>query len=256
MTQFERFSLSHEDSRFTSLDNGRNIAMVAIFGPAIAGEANALSMEQDVSELDAMVGAVHSALSSTLLREFPDATQRNGLEHALKEFDDGFGMRGGFPTPTSWHDGRDSLQVKIDAIREGRAKHREAMAKSRYTVTLGQAVETFLPYMDTFDKQTEEMFREVFPHFLSQAFQSVWGSLLDQDTHVQHFSGLMDYLFMATEYGNPREVPEIDEHGYLNLGFVMTEADVRRMFAEPIARAFHKNTTENGEVKRKYLSGV
>ena len=234
----------------------RNIAMVAIFGPAIAGEANALTREEALPELDATIEAVHSALSSILLREFPQASERHGLENAIKEFDDGYGMRGGFPTPTSWtYDGRDSYQVKSDAIRDGRAKHRGDMADSRYTVTLGQAVKTFLPYMDTFDEQTKKIFKEVFPHSLSRAFQGVWHALLEQDTHVEHFSGIMDYLFIGPEYGNPREVPEIGDSDCYNLGFIMTEADVRRMFAEPIARAFQQNITENGEIKAKYLPG-
>lgn len=249
MTDLEHFKLSPEDPKFT--ENQRNIAMVAIFGPAIAGEAAIQSDENNNGE-KAPVEAVHSAISSILMREFPEAVEKRGLDKAIEEFGDGYGMRGGFPTPTSWtYDGRDYYQVKADAIAEGRANHRKAMLESRYTVTLGQAVRTLMPYMEAFDSKTEQMFHEKFPHFLSRAFQGVWHMLLEQDTHVEHFSGVMDWQYQGLNKPY-RELPEpgSDRYSdYLNQNFVMTEADVRRIFSEPIAKAFQNNIDENGNLK-------
>lgn len=251
MKNLEQFQLSTEDPRFGSEENARKIAAVALFGPAIASEVDGLLREEgELNEREATVNAVHSAVSSLLIREFPDTLERRGLDHALEEFDDGYGMRGGFPTPTSWnYDGRGYYQVMADAVAEGRARHREAMVNSRYTVTLGQAMGTILPFIDAFDDKTKEMFTENFPHYLERAFGNIWGALLDQDSHVEHFSGIMDYIHCAHEHGRARTVPEAVEHDCFNLNFVMTEADVRRMISKPIADAFDNNMTRNGTLR-------
>lgn len=256
MTSLEQFQLSTEDPRFGSEKNARAIATVALFGPAITGEVGTyLREEVELNEQEATVAAVHSAVSSLLIREFPDALERRGLGHALEEFDDGYGMRDGFPTPTSWmYDGRSYYKVKADAIAEGRARHREAMVNSKYTVTLGQAMGTMLPFIDAFDDKTKEIFTENFPHYLKRAFGNIWDTLVKQDSHVEHFSGIMSYIHYAHEHGRPRAVPEPDEHDCFNLNFVMTEADVRRMISEPIANAFSTNMTENGCLKPEVLT--
>lgn len=252
MTNLEQFNLSPEDPKFT--ESQRNIAMVAIFGPAIAGEAIAQregGREDDHTPID----AVHSAISSILMREFPKAVDKQGLEKAIEEFDNGYGMQGGFPTPTSWtYDGRDYYQVMHDAVAEGRAHHRDSMLKSRYTVTLGQTVRALLPYIEGFDNRTEQMLDARFPHSLSRAFQGVWHMLLEQDTHVEHFSRIMDRLYQGLDepYGELPEPGEDSYSDYLNQGYVMTEADVRRIFSEPIANAYQKNISKNGILKSDF----
>ena len=251
MAVFEQFHLVPDITNGISANTIRMKAMVGVFGPAITSEAEALARDNaELTELEVATSAVHSAVSSILLREFPDATERRGIDHALEEFDDGYGMRGGFPTPRSWrYDGRDYWQVKADAVTQGRVHHREAMANSRYTVTLGQVVGTLLPYMDAVDEQTKTMFDANFPHSLERAFGNVWTMLLKQDSHVEHFSGVMDYIFLAADNGRSRAIPEVKEHDCFNLNFVMTEADVRRIISEPITRAFDTNMTTNGTLK-------
>jgi len=259
MADFEQFQLAPEGIKYASDANVRTIAMVAMFGPAILGDAQGLVREAarhnvEITPLDASIAAVHSAVSSILLREFPQATERRGIDHALEEFDDGYGMRGGFPTPTSWtYDGRDYYRVRADAIAEGRAHHREAMVNSRYTVTLGQVVGTLLPYMDAVDEQTKTMFEEKFPNYLERAFGNVWNMLHEQTSHVEHFDGIMEYIHLAADHGRSRTVPDLKGGDSYKLNFVMTEADVQRIFSEPIARAFHANMTENGNLKSESL---
>lgn len=250
----ERFDLSPEDPKFS--ERPRNIAMVAIFGPAITGEVT-MRNEGDAEDEQAPIEAVHSAISSILMRKFPESVEKRGLEKAIKEFDNGYGMRGGFPAPTSWiYDGRDPSQVKADAIAEGQAAHREAMAHSRYTITLGQVVRALMPYIEAFDSTTKEMFDREFPYSLSRAFQSVWRMLGKQDTHVEHFSDIMDWQYQGPD--EPYlELPEPGEDhisDYLNQNFVMTEADVRRIFSEPIANAFQDNITTNGKLKTEAVN--
>lgn len=253
MADFEHFYLEREPLSGISAKTIRTMAMVTMFGPAITSEAQTLRRDKpEMTELEITASAVHSAVSSILLRRFPQATERRGIDHALDEFDDGYGMRDGFPVPNVYS-GKTYYQHRADTIHAAWKVHRQNMVDSRYTVTLGQAVGTLLPYIDAVDEQTKTMFTANFPNYLTRAFGNVWSMLLEQDTHWEHFSGVMDYIHLASDYGRSRTIPEASEGDCFNLNYVMTEADVRRVISEPIARAFVANMKENGTLKNGSL---
>lgn len=218
--------------------------MVAIFGPAITGEADMRCEEEGIAAEQALSGAIHSAISAILMREFPEATEKRGLDEAVADFEGGYGMRYGYPS-------RYDYENKDDAVTRGRADHLAEMRRSSYTVTLGQAARALLPYMEAFDNVSTEIFDKKFPHFLSRAFQGVWHELLEQDMPWERFSDAMtwQYLGLNKPYA---ELPEPDKglrRDLLNQRFVMTEADVRRIYSGPIAKAFQENIGGHGELK-------
>lgn len=273
--------------------NKRRIAMTAMFGPAITGAATSLAetmtlrvtteptryapsnehneKDRATIEHEATTEAVHSAVSALLMRQFPESIERRGLDHALEEWDDGYGMQDSFPRAGVYRSLAGQFKTLDQHLREERQahlrQHREAMVASRYTVTLGQALETLLPHMDALDITAQEMFKARDYESIDRSYGQVWGMLVDQDSHWEHFSGIMSRMHYTTQRekgeSNLHQLPDDvydDEGGFrggyddiYNLNFVMTEADVRRIFSEPIARAFHENTTRNGKLKKKFL---
>lgn len=276
-----------DKSDVAGASNKRRIAMTAMFGPAITSDATARAAamtldetgkeeqgdrrDKEAIEHEATTEAVHSAVSALLMRQFPESIERRGLDHALEEWDDGYGMQDSFPRAGVYLSPAGQFKTLDQHLREERQahlrQHREAMVASRYTVTLGQALETLLPHMDALDITAQEMFKARDYGSIDRSYGQVWGMLVDQDSHWEHFSGIMSRM----QYTPQREKGESNLHqlpddvyndkggfkdGYddiYNLNFVMTEADVRRIFSEPIARAFHENTTRNGKLKKKFL---
>lgn len=271
----------------------RFMAMVAIFGPSIASAAVRNQYDQlygpkqpdapnytrgkedypeDMEAHEALTNAVHDALSAIILREHPEAAERAGLMHALEEFDNEDGMRDGFPLPAIYHIGRGSPsyeEQQAAMLRDQLSQHRQGMADSRYTVPFGDALRAAIPYVDAADLETYQIFKEVFPHSRDRAFGEIWSMLLKQDSHVERFSWIMGHMH---ETGDTRKEPKVhtmpekpaDRTDYSELGnpdriyklnYIMTEADVRRIFSEPIARAFSENFEKNGELKDEFLRG-
>lgn len=265
----------------------RRIAMTAMFGPAITSDATARAAAMTLDETskeeqgdrrgrkaiehEATTEAVHSAVSTLLMRQFPESIERRGLDHALEEWDDGYGMQDSFPRAGVYLSPAGQFKTLDQHLREERQahlrQHREAMVASRYTVTLGQALETLLPHMDALDITAQEMFKARDYESIDRSYGQVWRMLVDQDSHWEHFSGIMSRMHYTTQRekgeSNLHQLPNdvYDDEGSFrggyddiyNLNFVMTEADVRRIFSEPIARAFHENTTRNGKLKKKFL---
>lgn len=217
----------------------RKLALRAIFGPSVATAANS---ERSTIENGPSIDAVHEAISSVLVREHPDSVQKNGLKDAIKNYDNGFGMQVFEPAPVDFNPNIPRHEARRQWRVEQKKNYRNEMLDSRYTVTLGQAINTLLPHIDDIDKRASDVFTvKTKNQFSERAFDNIWGELAKQDSYSETFSGVMRVLNYHESLGVPRNVPNAGSMNFCNLNFMMTEADVKKVFSKPIAQMLESN---------------
>lgn len=189
--------------------------------------------------------AIHGTISNILTHEFPASFRREGLYEIITEFKKGEGL-----PYLRW----DKREYGERGTKDYGTQHEErlkGLMTSAYTISFGDAIKTLAPYLRQVDAAMSEQPNDNSNTRASSTFDHVRGELLKRSTIKSSMWDVMDCFdedgtitaegeALAAEY--PADYPFED---------MLAEDDIRRIFSEPITRAYLRTAEGKALIEAK-----